>query len=105
MVSSRVTTQMLRHHRTSSLNGIQIHRVTVLNGGSIILRTRTGELRYTVRSAYAVKKSQSGEISSLMDQHTPNGLVLITCAEFGGVDYDYNVIVNAYLTASRAYRT
>jgi hypothetical protein len=28
--------------------------------------------------------------------------VIITCGELHGVDYDYNIIVNAFLTSSQA---
>jgi hypothetical protein len=102
-VSRRVTAQVLRQHRTRSLDGIRIHPATVLNGDVITLRTATGLLRYTVRSAYAVNKMQTGSISSLMDEHIRNRVVLITCAELHGFDYDYDVVVNAFLTASRAF--
>ena len=28
--------------------------------------------------------------------------MIITCGELHGVDYDYNIIVNAFLTSSKA---
>ena len=34
--------------------------------------------------------------------NTPNRVVLITCGVKGGVDADYNIIVDAYLTSSTA---
>jgi hypothetical protein len=99
-VSRRATAQVLSQHRTSRLDGITIHPVTALNGDVITLRTRTGLLRYTVRSAYAVDKSQAGYIGSLMDEHIPDRVVLITCAELHGVDYEYNIVANAFLTTA-----
>ena len=42
-------------------------------------------------------KSEAGNVRSLMNQKTPRRIVIITCAEAHGVDYDYDVIVNAYL--------
>lgn len=104
-VSRRATAEVLRSHETRLVDGVRIHPVTTLNGDVITLRTRAGQLRYTVRSAYAVVKSRAGYIRALMDQHIRNRLVLITCAELGGVDYDYNIIVDAFLTASRASQT
>jgi hypothetical protein len=102
-VSERATTQVLRQDRTRRLDGIRVHPVTALNGDVITLRTGTGVLAYTVRSAYAVDKAQTGNIRSLMDEHSRNRVALITCAELDGVDYDYNIVVNAFLIASRAY--
>lgn len=104
-VSERATRQLLNRGRTPTLDGIRIHPVTALNGDVISLRTETGLLRYTVHSAYAVDKQQAGYISTLMDEHIRHRVVLITCAELGGVDYDYNIIVNALLSSSRAFRT
>lgn len=104
-ISQRATAQLLRQDRTHPLDGVSVHPITALNGDVVTLRTHTGLLRYTVRSAYGVNKSQAGTIGSLMDEHTRNRVVLITCAELGGVDYDHNIIVNAFLTSSLALRT
>jgi hypothetical protein len=84
------------------LDGVRTYPVTHLNGDVIALRTSTGVLKYTVRNAYAVAKSDAGSISSLMNQHTRNRVVIITCGELNNTDYDYNIIVSAYLTSSRA---
>jgi hypothetical protein len=37
-----------------------------------------------------------------MNEHTPNRVVIITCGELNHIDYDYNIIVSAYLTSSKA---
>ena len=59
-------------------------------------------LTYTVKDAYAVSKSQAGYVAPLMDQSIPNRVVIITCGELNHKDYDYNIIVDAYLTSSVA---
>jgi hypothetical protein len=75
--------------------------IKVINGYNIVLRTPTGTLTYTVTHAFAVSKSQAGDVKALM-ANIPNRVVLITCGVKGGIDVDYNIIVVAYLTSSTA---
>jgi len=82
-------------------SGVPTFPVKAINGYNIVLRTPTGTLTYTVTRAFAVSKSQAGEVKSLM-ANTPNRVVLITCGVKGGVDVDDNIIVDAYLTSSTA---
>lgn len=82
-------------------SGVPTFPVKAINGYIIVLRTPTGTLTYTVTRAFAVSKSQAGEVKSLM-ANTPNRVVLITCGVKGGVDVDDNIIVDAYLTSSTA---
>lgn len=82
-------------------SGVPTFPVMALNGYNIALRTPNGMLSYTVTRAFAVSKEQAGNVQSLM-ANTPNRVVLITCAVANGVDADYNIIVDAYLTSSTA---
>ena len=82
-------------------SGVPTFPVKAINGYNIVLRTPTGTLAYTVTRAFAVSKSRAGDVKSLM-VNTPNRVVLITCGVKGGVDVDYNIIVEAYLTSSTA---
>jgi hypothetical protein len=82
-------------------SGVPTFPVKVINGYNIVLRTPTGILTYTVTRAFAVPKSQAGNVKSLT-ANTPNRLVLITCGVKRGVDVDYNIIVDAYLMSSTA---
>jgi sortase family protein len=82
-------------------SGVRTFPIKAINGYNIVLRTPTGALTYTVIRAFAVSKSHAGDVKSLM-ANTPNRVVLITCGVKGGVDVDYNVIVDAYLTSSTA---
>lgn len=82
-------------------SGVPTFPVQALNGYHIVLRTPNGTLTYSVTRAFAVSKSQAGDVESLM-ANTPNRVVLITCAVKDGVDADYNVVVDAYLTSSTA---
>lgn len=82
-------------------SGVPTFPIEGLNGYNIVLRTPNGALTYTVTRAFAVAKSEAGDVESLM-ANTPNRVVLITCAVKDGADLDYNVIVDAYLTSSTA---
>jgi hypothetical protein len=82
-------------------SGVPTFPVKAINGYNIVLRTPSGTLTYTVTRAFAVWKSQAGEVKSLI-ANTPNRVVLITCGVKNGVDLDYNIIVDAYLTSSTA---
>lgn len=92
----------IAHHHDRLVSNVATYPITRLNGDMISLRTPSGLLRYTVRSAFAVAKSEAGYVRPLMAQHTRHRVVLITCGELNGVDYDYNIIVNAFLTSSKA---
>ena len=94
-------TRAVRAGKSSKLDGITVYPTSVLDGSIVTLRTRTGVLTYTVTQVYGVAKSQAGNVRSLMNEKTPNRIVMITCAEAHGTDYDYDVIINAYLTRSR----
>ncbi len=87
----------VKHAKVSRLDGIPVYPVTALNGSTITLRTATGTLTYEVRDVYGVAKNQAGDVHSLMNQKTPRRVVIITCAEAHGIDYDYDIIVDAYL--------
>jgi hypothetical protein len=82
-------------------SGVPTFPVKAINGYTILLRTPNGSLTYTVTRAFAVPKSQAGDVESLM-ANTPNRVVLITCGVKDGVDVDDNVVVDAYLTSSTA---
>lgn len=80
-------------------SGVPTFPIRAINGYNIVLRTRTGTLTYTVTRAFAVSKSQAGDVKSLT-ANTPNRVVLITCGVKNGVDVNYNIIVDAFLTSS-----
>jgi hypothetical protein len=82
-------------------SGVPTFPVKAINGYHIVLRTPAGTLTYTVTRAFAVSKSQAGGVKSLI-ANAPNRVTLITCGVKGGVDVDYNIIVDAYLTSSTA---
>ncbi|MBE7186841.1 hypothetical protein [Jatrophihabitans endophyticus] len=101
--ASRLATKQILHARPHRIGGIKTYPVTALDGYTITLRTGNGRLVYTVRNAYGVAKDQAGFVPTLMDEKVPHRIALITCAERRGVDYPYDVIVDAYLTESIAY--
>ena len=82
------------------VSGVDTYPVTAMDGYTLTLRTGSGVLTYTVRDAYAVSKNQAGYVQPLMNQTIPNRVVIITCGELNHRDYDYNIIVDAYLAGS-----
>jgi hypothetical protein len=82
-------------------SGVPTYPVTNLNGYRVTVQTPTGILVYTVTRAFAVAKDQAANVQSLM-ANTPDRVVLITCGVTGGVDADFNIIVDAYLVSSTA---
>ena len=100
-LSSTAMTQVLKA-KPVKVSGIDTYPVTAINGYKLTLTTPKGVLTYTVKDVYAVAKSQAGYVQPLMDQSIPNRVVIITCGELKHHDYDYNIIVDAYLTSSVA---
>lgn len=99
--SARATRDIL-HAKVRKLDGVPIFPAKSLLGSTITLRTPRGVLSYTVRNAFGVNKYKLGDIDSIMDPRVPDRVVLITCAELHGVDYNDNVVLDARLTSSRA---
>lgn len=99
---SAPATKQILHAKPVRRDGVPIFPVTVLNGHHITLWTPQGRLDYTIRDAYGVDKMKLGNVRSTMDDTVRNRVVLITCAARKGRDYDYNVVVEAYLTSSQA---
>jgi hypothetical protein len=98
--SAPVTREILRA-RPAKLDGVTVYPSHVLDGYRLVLRTETGVLTYVVRRVYGVRKALLGGIASWEDERVPNRVVLTTCAELGGVDYDYNVVIEAHLASSK----
>jgi hypothetical protein len=100
-VSTRATADILRE-RPRHLDGVPIYPAASLLGTRIVLRTPAGTLGYRVGRAYGVRKLDLGRIARVVNQKIRNRVVLITCAERHGVDYDYNVVLEASLAWSKA---
>ena len=102
-LSSMAMKQVLtEENKPVQLSGVDTWPVTAMNGYVLTLTTAKGTLKYTVKDVYAVRKSEAGYVKPLMDESTPNRVVIITCGELKHHDYDYNIIVDAYLTESIA---
>jgi hypothetical protein len=102
--ASTIATKQIIAEKPTMLAGVPIYPVTRLNGYTMILDTAKGRLTYTVRRVYGVAKDQAGDVRRLMNESTMHRVALITCAERKGVDYDYDVIVEAFLTAAAPAR-
>lgn len=98
--SALATAEVLRV-RPHNVNGVPVYPVRSLVGYRLILRTANGTLTYRVRSAWGVRKDQLGFVTSWLNPKVPDRVLLTTCAELNGVDYDYNIILNAGLQSSR----
>jgi hypothetical protein len=83
------------------VSGVPTYPATSLNGLLVTLWTPRGTLIYKVRDAWGVAKTQAADVAPLMNNKTKNRIVLFTCAELNGTDYEYNVIVDAYLFSSK----
>jgi hypothetical protein len=103
-MSAQATQEILRGPKRY-VGGVATYPVRSLRGYLITLRTATGVLNYRVSDAYGVAKSQAASVAPLMNEQTKRRVVIITCAELNGVDYDFNVIVEARLSSSVADRT
>jgi hypothetical protein len=97
--SSLATREILQVHPLTRY-GVSVYPVHALDGYRLVLRGRTGTLTYRVRTVYGVRKMQLGFIKDWLDPSVPGRVVLTTCAERNGVDYDYNVVIEAYLASS-----
>jgi hypothetical protein len=98
--SERATRDIL-HAQPRRLDGVPIFPARSLLGSRITLRTPRGTLVYEVRNSFGVDKYRLGDIDRIMNPHVRNRVVLITCAELNGVDYHYNVVLDARLVSSR----
>lgn len=99
-ISERATKEILSV-KPRYVSGIATYPVQSLNGSRLTLWTPTGKLIYKVHDVYGVAKSEAGSVQPLMDSSIKNRVVIITCAERHGEDYEYNVIVDAYLYSSQ----
>jgi hypothetical protein len=99
-VSERATRDVL-HTKPRRLDGVPIYPAKSLLGSRITLRTPRGTLVYKVGNSFGVDKLRLGEIDRIMNTNIRNRLVLITCSELNGVDYHYNIVLDARLISSR----
>ncbi len=98
-LSAPATRQVLKA-QPHLVDGVNVYPVHVLDRYKLVLRTPAGRLTYLVNKAYGVRKLDLGSVKSAMNQNAPNRVVLITCAERKGVDYDYNIVLYARLYSS-----
>ena len=107
--SEAATREILRGHTAQVRTAPQysefgatttIYPVRSMNGYRLILRTPTSVLTYQVRRTYGVSKNLLGLVADWMNPSVRNRVVLTTCAELDGRDYDYNVVIEAFLVAA-----
>lgn len=97
---SAPATRQILHAKPVLRSGQKTYPVEGMKGYRLILHTPTGRLTYKVRAVWGAGKLDLGSVKSVMNQHVRNRIVLITCAERNGVDYDYDIVVEAYLYSS-----
>ncbi len=102
--SARATRDVLRA-RPVRYDGVPVYPAPSLLGYHLTLSTPQGRLTYTVRKAYGVRKLKLGDIRTVMDDSVRNRVVLFTCAQRHGVDYNYNIVLEAFLTSSQRIAT
>jgi hypothetical protein len=99
-MSAPATRDVLRA-KPQKLDGVPVYPAPSMLGAHITLRTPKGTLVYAVREAYGVDKMKLGGIKRVLDQRIRNRVVLITCAQLNGVDYHYNIVLDARLVSSQ----
>ena len=98
-LSAPATREVLKA-KPRMVDGVKVYPVHRLTGYRLVLHTPAGRLTYRVTTAYGVGKLDLGHVKSAMDQNVRNRVVVITCAERHGVDYDYNIVLYAKLYSS-----
>lgn len=98
-ISERATRELLHEH-AARLDGVPVYPITAMDGARLTLHTPTGTLVYSVRSGYAVDKTQFGLVKRTVDQHVRNRVILVTCSEGGGHDYYFNIVLDTRLVSS-----
>ncbi|MDT4926610.1 MAG: hypothetical protein QOG01_4323 [Pseudonocardiales bacterium] len=98
--ASAVATREILRVKPWHLPRATIYPVKGLTGYRLVLKTKTGILTYRVHDTFGVPKTQLGYVKHVMNARVANRIVVITCAELHGVDYEYNVVLNAYLVSS-----
>lgn len=97
---SAPATREVLNEQPKVIDGVKVYAVHHVLGYRLKLRTPMGRLTYVVNKAFGIGKLDLGHLQSAMDQNAPNRVVLITCAERHGVDYDYNIVLYAKLYSS-----
>ena len=100
-LSERAMKQVAGAHAVTE-SGVPIYPVTNVDGYLIKLTLPGGTLTYKVSRAFAVSKENAIKVESIMKTTIPNRVVIITCGEQNGKDYDDNIIVFADLYSSVA---
>jgi hypothetical protein len=98
--ASAVATAELLRARPHRVDGVPVYPLHRLVGYQLVLDTRRGVLTYRVRSVWGVRKDQLAFIRSWLDPRVPGRVLLTTCAELRGVDYAYNLVLEAGLVSS-----
>jgi hypothetical protein len=98
--ASAVATREILRVKPWHLPRATIYPVKGLIGYRLVLKTKSGILTYRVHDAFGVPKTQLGYVKHVMNTRVAKRIVVITCAELNGVDYEYNVVLNAYLMSS-----
>jgi hypothetical protein len=95
-VSAPATREMLVA-QPHIVDRVPVYSIHGLDGDLIRLRTNGAPVTYQVRGAYGVAKNQLGFIRSWLDPNVPGRLLVTTCAELNGRDYEDNIILEAYV--------
>jgi LPXTG-site transpeptidase (sortase) family protein len=87
-------------HTASKDHGVFDRLSTLRDGDRITVHARAGAVDYTVTGTSAVDVDQFGTVADEVYRTTgPSGLVLLTCGDWNGRDYDTTIIVRASLAA------
>jgi LPXTG-site transpeptidase (sortase) family protein len=85
-------------HTASRTDGVFDELGTLRRGDRVTVKARHGTLDYTVTETSKVEVAKFPSVSdSIYSETGPSGLVLMTCGDWNGSDFDTTVIVRAEL--------
>lgn len=85
-------------HTASRTKGVFDELGTLRRGDRVTVKAADGSVDYTVTESSKVKVAKFSTVSdSIYSESGPSGLVLMTCGDWNGRDFDTTVIVRAEL--------
>lgn len=87
---------LLTSHKVASGSGVFEHLVDIEPGAEIVVKVDTGSFSYVIQEVRILHKDQlAAEASRLFAQDGPHRLVLVTCEDWDGNDFQSNSVVVA----------
>lgn len=93
---AEIGTTLLTSHKVAGGDGLFEHLVDVEPGASIVVRGETGSFSYVVQEVRVLHKDElAAESAALFALDGPHRLVLVTCEDWTGTEFNSNSVVVA----------